>query len=389
MTITLDNRPEIPLHPLDLTAEPPNDNQAQFCIGLIQTADPQLSNPNSSLGDMILGVPFLRNVYTVMAYTTPNADGSFTPLNGSNQTITPRLGLLSLTDPTIALEEFNTVRVLNQPISGGGSSSGGSSATGGNANNPTVNLGGKRLSVGIVVLIGLLSFFALCCVLFVVRWFIFRRKYRETATTTTTVGGGGMHQMDGDVYGVAKNSTTEVYMLSKTISSKDEKSSISDDPHVGGKVEEAPGMASSAVSNGRPKLADGGDHELGAKGGGRGRGTRDIEWENLTVLNSDNTLIQYQQRSTALDLYPVEAPDHLRSSLPPSSSSSPSFPVINTQRLVPNQTQQFLSNYDQETEVDDLDVAITNRTSMAGIGTASRTRQIDLDSSFLRDIEQR
>ena len=53
-----------PLHPLDLTAEPPQDNSAQFRTGLIQTAHTQLSNPNST-ADIVLGVPFMRNVYTV------------------------------------------------------------------------------------------------------------------------------------------------------------------------------------------------------------------------------------------------------------------------------------------------------------------------------------
>ncbi|KXN81933.1 Pepsin A [Leucoagaricus sp. SymC.cos] len=67
MTISLDDRPALSLHPLDVTAEPPKDNNADFCIGLIQAADGQLSNPNSHIGDIILGVPFMRNVYTVMA----------------------------------------------------------------------------------------------------------------------------------------------------------------------------------------------------------------------------------------------------------------------------------------------------------------------------------
>ncbi|RDB25666.1 hypothetical protein Hypma_006971 [Hypsizygus marmoreus] len=57
MTIALDNRPEIPIHPLDLTAEPPKSNQAQFCIGLIQPADVVLGVPNSAIGNMILSVP--------------------------------------------------------------------------------------------------------------------------------------------------------------------------------------------------------------------------------------------------------------------------------------------------------------------------------------------
>ncbi|KAF8815614.1 acid protease, partial [Phlegmacium glaucopus] len=174
MTISLDDRPEIPLHPLDLTAEPPQDNQSQFCTGLIQTADAQLLNSHS-VGDMVLGVPFMRNVYTVMAYTTPNSNGSFPPSDnqtdgGALQTIKPQLGLMSLTNPTQALQEFNTARMSNQPISTNGN---------GNGDSSMVNVGGKRLSVGIIVLIGILSFFALSCLLFVVRWFIYRRKYRE------------------------------------------------------------------------------------------------------------------------------------------------------------------------------------------------------------------
>ncbi|GLB45244.1 putative peptidase A1 family protein [Lyophyllum shimeji] len=217
LTISLDDRPPLPLHPLDLTAEPPKDNQAAFCIGLIQSADSVLAQANSPVGDMIFGVPFLRNVYTVMAYTPPDTDGSFNPVPSSSspapppatsapvsihvpappasssstpapapsrpathvaavdatagQEIRPRLGLLGLTDPTVALDEFKRVRVLNQPISPGGSSS--SNGSGSN------NGGGKRPSVGIIVLIGLLGFFALCLGLFGVRWWVFRRRYRR------------------------------------------------------------------------------------------------------------------------------------------------------------------------------------------------------------------
>ncbi|KAF8805892.1 acid protease [Phlegmacium glaucopus] len=410
MSITLDNRPEIPLHPLDLTAEPPSDNQAQFCIGLIQTVDPQLLNPFSALGDMILGVPFLRNVYTVMAYTNPDADGSFVPLNSSNQTITPRLGLLSLTDPAIALEEFNTVRVLNQPISDGAGSSGNSSSSapgGGSASNSTVSLGGKKLSVGIVVLIGLLSFFALCCVLFAIRWFTFRRKYRRAAAV-------GMDQTD------KKSSTTEVYMLTKTTYSKDEKSSFGDNGYVGeatlaASVKEENTYPDSSISRDRAKLAladdgeDGDDefsvtteHVVSARG--RESGTRDAEWESPV----DDTLVQSQQNLQKLNtLCRVEEP---HSSLPSSSSSSPSSPnrVAYNPHSLPSQTQHPLtptyrqspvldplphhnqmssSNYDHDTEPEeDLDeFGIMNngvRTSMAGIGTASRTSKIN----FLRDM---
>ena len=196
MSITLDDRPETPLHPLDLTAESPEDDQLEFCIGLIQTADSQLLNPSNDLGDIILGVPFLPKVYAVMAYAAPDANG---PREWySNQTIAPRLGLLSLTDPTIAIEEFYTVRELNQPISGGGNSTGGSAGDS-SSSNSIIYLGGKKMSVGIVVLIGIPSFFALCGVLFVTRWFIIRLTYRKD-----------------DNFGVE---------LAKTISCKDEKGS--------------------------------------------------------------------------------------------------------------------------------------------------------------------
>src|SRR5882762_5497317 len=63
MSITLDGRGEIPLHPLDLTAEPLDSPTSGTCVGTIQASDSTFSNPTSNVGDMILGVPFLRNTY--------------------------------------------------------------------------------------------------------------------------------------------------------------------------------------------------------------------------------------------------------------------------------------------------------------------------------------
>ena len=113
ITIQLDDRTAIPLHPLDLSAYPSSGATSDDCIGLIQTPS---TIPGFSLtqADMILGVPFLRNTYTVMAYDPPNADGSF-PANGDNAD-RPRLGLLGLTDPATAADEFYQVRVLKQPL---------------------------------------------------------------------------------------------------------------------------------------------------------------------------------------------------------------------------------------------------------------------------------
>ncbi|KAG6912030.1 hypothetical protein DXG01_000278 [Tephrocybe rancida] len=196
ITLTLDDRAPISLHPLDLTAEPPEDNAAAFCIGLIQPADSVLAQTNSAIGDIILGVPFLRNTYTVMAYEPPDTDGSFNLSTSSSSAgnIKPRLGLLGLTDPTTALDEFNTVRVLNKPITSGSGSSGGSSGSTGASDSTTV---GKHLSVGIIVLICLLGFFALCVGLFGLRWWLTRRRFRrglvpgDGASSSAAVGGGG------------------------------------------------------------------------------------------------------------------------------------------------------------------------------------------------------
>ncbi|EAU80857.2 endopeptidase [Coprinopsis cinerea okayama7 len=221
ITFRLDNRREIPLHPLDLTADPPDNNRAAFCIGLIQVADAQLGRPNS-IADMILGVPFMRNVYTVMAYAQPNSDGSFTPAfdpdevdedSGNSTTtppptsiITPRLGLLSITDPSIALDEFTTVRVLNKPIS---------NSTDGSTRNPTSaerGGGSKKLSTGIIVLIALLGFFALCCIFFFVRWVLQRRAARRRQKQGFGGGGAGAGGGWGDEGGEVEDTKRALYM---------------------------------------------------------------------------------------------------------------------------------------------------------------------------------
>lgn len=159
VTITLDGQPELPIHPLDLTSEPSGQHNSQYCIGLIQADDSQLT-PASDIGDMVLGVPFMRNVYTVLAYEPP-------PFNMSVYTgIRPTLGLMGLTNITQALDEFNNVRVLNQPLGGAPPQQAPSS------NN-------SKLSVGLEILIGLIGFFALCISLFGLKWFMTRRQWKK------------------------------------------------------------------------------------------------------------------------------------------------------------------------------------------------------------------
>ncbi|KIL55672.1 hypothetical protein M378DRAFT_576945 [Amanita muscaria Koide BX008] len=124
------------------------------------------------------------------AYTAPNQNGSFPDPNSSSSStvqIQPRLGLFGLTDPVIALNEFHTVRVLNQPIS---------SAGGNNSPNPSSSSSSsssKKLSVGLIVLLGLIGFFSLCCALFGLRWFLLKRRFRGgvSGANGSVEGGGG------------------------------------------------------------------------------------------------------------------------------------------------------------------------------------------------------
>jgi len=186
MTISA-NGMTIPLHPLDLTTG--QDRSSQMCIGTIQAADELLSS--ARLGDMILGVPFLRSVYTVLAHDVPFANGSFnTEAAENNQAfqISPRLGLMSLTDPGVALDEFHTVRVLGQPLSSAGSPDIGSKqpSSGGASNH--------GLSVGLKVLLGLVGAFVLALLLFAVRFWWQRRKWNKALGKVEQLGtGSGFH----------------------------------------------------------------------------------------------------------------------------------------------------------------------------------------------------
>ena len=208
MSITLDDLSEIPIHPLDMTSEDPNNPNSQDCIGMIGVADQAFSNDN--IGDIILGVPFMRNVYTVMAYEIPNANGQFANDSSSDvsssQVIHPKLGLLGLTDPTTAMNEFKTVRVYNQPLPSAGSQT------------APVSTGGKKMSVGIDVLIGLVGVFGVCIVLFFTRWFLTRKKWnavaRDEAEADVKAGFGENHPSQSTLHSTrTPESIKDTYMM--------------------------------------------------------------------------------------------------------------------------------------------------------------------------------
>src|SRR5712675_3514802 len=176
MTILIDGQPEIPIHPLDLSTQSLSDPSSSTCVGLIQTGGGALDNITSA-SDMILGAAFMRNVYTVMAYDAPDAHGAF-PNSSPSTTIHPRVGLLSLTNPTQAMKEFHNVRVLNQPLSSD------------NPNSSTSNTGASssrgKLSAGIVVLCVLVGVIAACIMLFGLRWILVKRRLRRSPPSTPT-----------------------------------------------------------------------------------------------------------------------------------------------------------------------------------------------------------
>ncbi|KAF8815611.1 acid protease [Phlegmacium glaucopus] len=393
MTISLDDRPEIPLHPLDLTAEPPQDNQSQFCTGLIQIADAQLLNSHL-VEDMVLGVPFMRNVYTVMAYTTPNPDGSFPPSDnqtdgGALQTIKPQLGLMSLTNPTQALQEFNTARMSNQPISTNGN---------GNGDSSMVNVGGKRLSVGIMVLIGILSFFALSCLLFVVRWFIYRRKYREKAG-----GGGGKEDRAGDALKMDRvafmdASPMQDRMLSTTtISSAG--TQVTDYEPLGygyghgygygyGKDDDEFGVKLSLNARSKMRMMRCGVRKVG------------LGLKVGVLLNIDDKQVMYRwlrtKTTTTIDKLQNEASPHRQSSsLAVPLLSQEETPAEGYDPFTPYKSSQPQDSCTLQTVIpypEDLgefglmgfDGMSTTQT-MVGVGTASRTKKIGPESKFGRD----
>ncbi|KAI0276019.1 aspartic peptidase domain-containing protein, partial [Russula aff. rugulosa BPL654] len=169
MTITLEGYPEMPLHPLDLTTQSQTDASSSNCVGLIQT-DGGLMDTSPSVSDMILGVPFLRNVYTVLAYDAPDTHGVF-PANQNSTDLQPTVGLLSLTNATQAMQEFHNVRVLNQPLSSG------------NPSSSTSATSSREMSVGVDVLLALLSIIVACVALFGLRWFYLRRRLRKGLQT--------------------------------------------------------------------------------------------------------------------------------------------------------------------------------------------------------------
>lgn len=171
MPITIDDCSKIPIFPiyaLDLTFYPPDDPSAENCVGVIQT--PTQICLTLTQTDMDLGIPILRNMYSVLDYDTLNAAGVFPSNTGARSRVQPWLGPMQVMDPTTATAECQQVRILRQLITSDSGS--GSTSTG-----LVQSLPKKGLSVGIEVLIGLVGSFGLCFAFFRARFVYMMRKW--------------------------------------------------------------------------------------------------------------------------------------------------------------------------------------------------------------------
>ncbi|KZV61527.1 acid protease [Peniophora sp. CONT] len=175
MTVTLYNIPEQPLHPLDLSYSV--ESGSSSCMGAIQTASGALDS-STHVADLILGVPFLRNTYTVLAYDQPYSNGTFPNATGTDTN--PHLGIMNLLNVTKAMEQFEQVRVQGKPLTGSYPTAAGTSEE-----------ETHGLSVGIKVLIGILCFLGLCALLFGGGFFLMRRRWRARVAAGADVAGDG------------------------------------------------------------------------------------------------------------------------------------------------------------------------------------------------------
>jgi hypothetical protein len=394
MTITLDDRPEIPLHPLDLTTEPINNNRAQYCIGMIQ-ASQTLQDPSSGIGDMILGVPFLRNTYTVMGYDTPFPNGSFplpsapgpSPSADSSEAdieIHPALGLLALTNATVALQEFQTVRVLNQPLEPSGRNG---TSTGGLGGAP-VTVGPKRLSVGIIVLIVLLGFFALCCALFGVRWVVMRKRF-EGAEEVEGGGGGGEKVGGGakvELGGVdSEGSLVDGGIVMKKRGSYDDEESVVEGGVVAVRPRNRTGGSSRVesdytASSGRTRVGNDDFGEFGYGVGGGGAGGSKAELKESIGTGSRWSLVADDSTNFPLVRRSIRVSQGSGGKVPqsPLHERNPSgvVPILSSS----DSTQQQQQPHDADgvsspsEDADQLGLRVEDSgasgSSMAGVGTA-------------------
>ena len=164
---------EYPVHPLDMSYPDPQDPSQQTCIGMIQVSD-----DISYQGDFILGSAFLKNVYSIFQY----------PNNNDPTNWQPTVGLVSLTNSSIASQDFYAVRSLHETLSSvsanNPSSASGTSGTSSPSPSPikSVTSAHSVLSKAGIAGISVVAFLILSAGAFCAWWFWLRRKYARNGT---------------------------------------------------------------------------------------------------------------------------------------------------------------------------------------------------------------
>jgi hypothetical protein len=164
---------EYAVHPLDLSWPDPADPSQATCIGAIQ-----YTSTLGQTGDFVLGSSFLKNVYSVFQY--PDND------RRNGRIWQPTVGIVSLTNASVASQDFYAVRVQRQSLadvsanhpSGVENHPGDSGSETSGYNSPTeAPTSGKLLSTAGVAGISVLAFIVVAAGLFCAWWFWLRRKF--------------------------------------------------------------------------------------------------------------------------------------------------------------------------------------------------------------------
>ncbi|WWC85607.1 uncharacterized protein L201_000471 [Kwoniella dendrophila CBS 6074] len=156
----------IPVHPLDMTYPDPEDASQKQCIGMIQYS----SNLGDS-GDFILGSAFMKNVYSIFQYPDTN----------KQKTWQPTVGLIPLTNASVASQDFYAVRVQRQSLSSVSSnqqaSTGGHSPTNPGSQPSQAAAEKKVVNTTVIAVVSVIGFFVLAAAAFCAWWFWLRRKF--------------------------------------------------------------------------------------------------------------------------------------------------------------------------------------------------------------------
>ncbi|KAK4683562.1 hypothetical protein P7C73_g6681, partial [Tremellales sp. Uapishka_1] len=181
---------QYPVHPLDMSWAYSGDPSGATCLGAIQ-----YSSTLGDAGDFVLGSSFLKNVYSIFQYPDTNKEVLWQP----------KVGLISLTNASIASQDFYAVRTLRQSLSSvSAAKQTVSSPTNPNGSAPSSSAtpgavaGKKLISTAGIAAIAVVGFFVLAAGAFCLWWFLLRRKLGKGGKVEyrTSAAGARQHERD-------------------------------------------------------------------------------------------------------------------------------------------------------------------------------------------------